>query len=94
MIYDTRAELMGSSCSYSDTRSIKESYSYNSQRCRKETYRYHHILNAREWLSSNSDDFRHTCHLAGLEPEYVQRKWTMLQQGGLDAKKYFTDRTY
>jgi|MDTC01.2.fsa_nt_gb hypothetical protein len=55
---------------------------------------YHHILNARQWLTSNSDDFRHTCHLAGLEPEYVQRKWAMLQQGDLDAKTYFTDRTY
>ena len=55
---------------------------------------YNHILNARQWLVSNSDDFRYTCHLAGLEPEYVQRKWAMLQQGDLDAKTYFTDRTY
>ena len=55
---------------------------------------YNHILNARQWLDSNSDDFRYTCHLAGLEPEYVKRKWTMLQKGDLDAKSYFTDRTY
>jgi hypothetical protein len=55
---------------------------------------YHYILNAKQWLTSNSDDFRYTCHLAGLEPEYVQRKWSMLQKGDLDAKTYFTDRTY
>jgi|TARA_R110000803_G_scaffold182515_2_gene244875 hypothetical protein len=55
---------------------------------------YTHILNAREWLDSNSDDFRITCHLAGLEPEYVKRKWIMLNRGDLNPKEYFTDRTY
>jgi len=53
-----------------------------------------HILNAREWLSSNSDDFKLACHLAGLEPEYVQRKWFKIQKGMLNPKSYFTDRTY
>ena len=34
-----------------------------------------YILAARSWLNNNSEDFRFTCHLAGLDPEFVLRKW-------------------
>ena len=38
-------------------------------------YRTLEILDAQKWLEGDSDDFRFVCACAGLEPEYVRRKY-------------------
>ena len=37
---------------------------------------------ARTWFETNSEDFQMVCHLAGLSPEYVIRKYNEVRDTG------------
>lgn len=46
---------------------------------------------ARQWLSGTSEDFKCTCYLAGVNPEWVLREWNALESGEKirgEKKKY------
>ncbi len=50
------------------------------------------------WLRGNSDDFRHVCHLAGFDPDFIRDAYTAGRinvddlKGGEDARRRYAER--
>lgn len=43
-------------------------------------------MQARDWLLRDNRDFRHVCHMAGLDPDAVRERAQKLARNGWDAK--------
>jgi hypothetical protein len=61
--------------------------------CKVHDVREPYILAARSWLNNNSDDFKLTCHLAGLEPDFVSRKWKEILENN-NSRKYWNVKPF
>tara|TARA_R100000664_G_scaffold28383_1_gene39606 strand:- start:519 stop:752 length:234 start_codon:yes stop_codon:yes gene_type:complete len=46
------------------------------------------VLLARNWLESNTTDFKTVCYLAGLNPEWVIREWKMIKSGEKNISRW------
>ena len=47
---------------------------------------------ARTWLETSSQDFNMVCHLAGVDPAWVQREWDDIKTGKKERTKWTKNR--